>query len=771
MKKYSVLFLMAALACAACSRTEIDEPVSSASDPEETIVPHGLTFKATWEAPETPAGTKTSLGENGLDVLWMKNDALSVFDGEGAAYTPSSGSFAEGFVKDTRYQAYEVSADKKTASFTVSEGNQPAAEGKPIYWAFTPRIQDAAVNFTDGKLIAWLTRYQRGNNGNFSEHRGTVGRYLNFAVGSTTNPENVPIVFKNILCHLKFTIPADMDGKITRIGVHTGSGEYLSGDQYVDLTGEKPATSLRWNVGGCENGSRYSNMYLFPDHGSGNNDVITTGQTFAAGTYYMAIMPCELKAGLFVTFDTAEGNTCYIDHYAVSTKFLRNKVYNMGELSWNKPSSATGAAVTLPYALSFFQAQENNGDMLYSDKGSLTQGSVLTGVNDWTYQMASGTLVSDKTSGAVLKVQATTGRAVESKSFFASNAYTAFWRNDGGHDCVVLGSLNNRTAIKGLPFENYFKLCMPLAQDLPSTFTISFGLGSRQVNYGLRDWKVYYSNDDKLWVEVPGTINLKEKVTATSCYPFYSFTVTPECPFRAGGMLYVKIENVGNTIMNGSSNDGFGTSNVSGTGAFPIHSCIAVYDPAVNASSTPSGAVYYEGFDAVSGGVDYFLGGGERKRLAGMANLCGDALSLTGYTVSNCYSRPGYVQIGYLNTEGSSPSGAAIGSLETPALGQAGDLTLSFKAAIYENPAVDRTGSETKKKDVATPDETSITVTVLDGGTIDGATTIQIDNVDTEAWQTITKTIVGATASTKIQFSSPSTGTYHRWFLDDICIK
>ena len=154
-----------------------------------------------------------------------------------------------------------------------------------------------------------------------------------------------------------------------------------------------------------------------------------------------------------------------------------------------------------------------------------------------------------------------------------------------------------------------------------------------------------------------------------------------------------------------------------------------------------------------------------------MANLCGDALSLTGYTVSNCYSRPGYVQIGYLNTEGSSPSGAAIGSLETPALGQAGDLTLSFKAAIYENPAVDRTGSETKKKDVATPDLTSITVTVLDGGTIDGATSIQIDNVDTEAWQTITKTIVGATASTKIQFSSPSTGTYHRWFLDDICIK
>ena len=73
--------------------------------------------------------------------------------------------------------------------------------------------------------------------------------------------------------------------------------------------------------------------------------------------------------------------------------------------------------------------------------------------------------------------------------------------------------------------------------------------------------------------------------------------------------------------------------------------------------------------------------------------------------------------------------------------------------------------------DNKTPDETSITVTILNGGTIDGETTVQIDNLDTEAWQTVTKTIVGATAATKIQFSSPSTGTYHRWFLDDILVK
>ncbi len=774
MKKYSILFMTAALAVAAsCNRTEIDDPVAPVSDVEETAVPRGLTFKATWDTPETPSGTKTTLGENGLDVLWMTNDALSVFDGDGKEYAPSSGTFAEGYVKDTRYQAYEVSEDKKTASFAVSDDYDPVAKGKSIYWAFTPRIQDAAVNIADGKLIAWLTRYQRGNNGDFAEHRGTAGRYLNFAVGSTTDPENEPIVFKNILCHLKFVIPADMDGKITRIGVHTGSGEYLSGDQYVDLTGEKPSTSLRYNVGDYKSGSRYSNMYLFPDHGTGNNADITEGEAFAAGTYYMAIMPCELKAGLFVTFDTAEGNTCYIDHYAVSTKFLRNKVYNMGELTYNRPASASGTAVTLPYALSFLQAQEANGDMTYSDKGSLVKGEALTGFGGDTFTMASGTLAKDKTSGAVLSVQTTVG--LGAKNWNSSAPFSTWWCNSGGHDPVLTGCFSNRTAQADLPFENYFKVGIPLAQDLPSIFQVSVGLLSRSAKWGLKDWKLYYSNDNKVWGEVKTPVDLKaQQGTSASVYPFYTFTIDSEIPFHTGGMLYLKLMPYGNVVFGGSTANGLpgsGDINYNTTGVFGVHSCVAVYDPAVTPSETPSDAVYFEGFDGVTGGVDYFLGGGQRKRLAGMANLCGDALSVSGFSAENCYSRPGYAQIGYLKTTGGGASEAAIGTLTTPAVGKAGDFTLSFKAAAYKNPACDRTGSSSKAVDNKTPDETSITVTILGGGTIDGESSVQIEGIDTEAWQTITKTIVGATAATKIQFSSPSSGTYHRWFLDDICIK
>jgi hypothetical protein len=753
MKKYSILFLTAALVFAAsCKRAEIEEPVAPATDSEETVVPRGLTFKATWETPEDPAGTKTALGENGLDVLWMKNDALSVFDGEGDAYAPSSGTFAEGYVKDTRYQAYEVSEDSKTASFAVSNGFEPVAEGKSIYWAFTPRIGDAAVNIADGKLIAWLTRYQRGNSGNFSEHRGTVGRYLNFAVGSTTDPENEPIVFKNILCHLKFVIPADMDGIITRIGVHTGNGEYLSGDQYVDLTGEKPSTSLRYNVGDYKNGSRYGDMYLFPDHGTGNNANITEGQAFAAGTYYMAIMPCELKAGLFVTFDTVDGEVCHIDHYAASTTFVRNKVYNMGELTWNKPVAAAGAGVTLPYAFCFTQMTNSNGDMVYSNKGSLSVGTATGG-----YTPASGVIATDKDNTNVSLSALVTKASPKNNS----QQNLAYWANVLAHDAINVGAILNRFAVSQIPIENYVRFNIPLAADMPQVFNVSFGMGLSNATYSIADWKVLYSNDAHTWIEFPETIHF----TAVN-YPYHTFTIRHGELFKAGKMLYVKV--VGNSNKNtaGNAADGQG-----GSGAVRVHSAFVIYNPAVDVSTTPSGAKFYEGFDEADGGIDYFLSGGDRKRLGGVSSLCGEAFSKNEWSATHVFARPGYVQLGNLDTQSSNTAvkNPQSGTLVTPALNVSGDVTLSFNAAAYRHPAAGRTGAT--QQDVGIPDETSITVTVLDGGTIDGATTIQIDNVDTEAWQTITKTIVGATASTKIQFSSPSTGTYHRWFLDDICIK
>ena len=781
MKKNILFAAFAAMFFAAACQQEI-EPVDKQETPGkvENVPAEGLVFKAVFE--ESPVtgqaspASKTVLGDNGLDVLWREHDAITLFDGTGDFSTFGDG---QSFVLGTRYQVAEggLSDDKKTASFTVSPEYTPAAEGKEVYWAFCPYISDAAFDFTNQRLIAWLIRYQKGNVGNFSEQRHKEGRYMNFAVGKTTDPENEAIVFQNILCHLKFTIPADMDGKITRIGVHTGAGDYLTGDQCVDVTGDKPVTSLRKNYGTYASGSTYSSSYLLPDHGSAANSDITPGETFATGSYYMAVMPCELKSGLFVTFETEDGTVFHKDHYSTSTTLLRNKVYDMGELTYNNPVSATGTAVALPYAFSMLQAGSSNGDMTYSNKGSLTKGdATAAGYNGYTYTMASGTIASDKTSGVVLTAQTTCG--FSSKSY-DSAPYLAYWHNANGHDPIVTGLMTNRNAMQGLPFENFFKLSIPLSEELPLTFNVSVGLNSRADTWGLRDWKLYYSNDDMVWAEVPDAANLASVQLNSSgerknwVYPFVTFTVTPDYKFESGDVLYLKLAPYGNYVMGGSTSNGVpgsaGTMGASTTGIFTLHSCVAIYDPAVEASETPSGAVLYQGFDAVNGGVDYFFGDSDRKRLAGMANLCGDALSMYGYTISSCYSRPGYAQIGYLKTYGAdSVSDAAVGSLTTPALGSAGDFTLSFKAATYRHPGA---GRGTTTCDLGTPDNTSIQIEVIGGGTIDGAATVVIENVNTEAWQTIEKTIVGATADTQIRFTSPSGSTYNRWFLDDILVK
>lgn len=762
MKKYYIIFAAALLVAVSCAQNEI-APAEAAEEPAVEITddsePRGLTFTATWEKPapaNAAAGTKTTLGDNGLDVLWKANDAINLFDGDGDAYELDG--FSTDFVKGTRYQAYNISGDKLTATFKVSSTYAEATEGKSVYWAFTPYIGDAAFDFTNTKLIAWLVRYQRGNAGNFSEQRGTEGRYLNFAAGSTTDPENEPIVFKNILCHLKFTVPASMEGKITRIGVHTGSGEYLSGDQIVDFSGAAPATSLRYDYGGYNKGSRYSTMYLFPDHGTGNNANITGGQTFAAGSYYMAIMPCTLNNGLYVTFETEDGDVCHIDHYAVATTFLRNKVYDMGELTFSKGAvNAPGTGVTLPYAFSFLQETGSNGNMVYTNKGSLTAGdAVVAASGSWT--PASGTVAYDKLNNDVTLSACVT----KSSPSNTSQQNLAYWANAIGHDMVNVGAILNRVAMPGIPYENYIRYSIPIENDMPNVFKVALGVNTSNATYSIADWKAMYSNDAKVWIEFP-----EDDLHFSSVkYPFFILTVNHGNLFKAGKMFYVKIVGTSKNRTDGGTGDGQG-----GSGAIRPHSAFVIYNPAVSPSSTPLGALYYEGFDSVNGGIDYFLGGGDRKRLAGLANLCGDEFSASGWTASNVYDRPGYIQLGYLNTQSaaSSVSGSEIGTVTTPALGVSGDVELSFKAAIYKNPAAGRTGGTAN--DVGTPDVTSITVTVLNGGTIDGDTTVQIDDVDTEAWQTITKTIVGATAATQIQFSSPATGTYHRWFLDDITVK
>lgn len=344
------------------------------------------------------------------------------------------------------------------------------------------------------------------------------------------------------------------------------------------------------------------------------------------------------------------------------------------------------------------------------------------------------------------------------------------WAQNQAHDNLHISNMCTRDGISGLPFECGAFLSVPLQADLPSSFSISFGiyLGG---TWGMKDWAVYYSNDNISWIRAGETINVPSAGANGKNYLYYQVKADSPVSFKKGGMLYLKIVPVGKASLASASCDGFGAGG-SSNGRPRFHSSITISPVSLETSSAVPGATLFEGFDGFNGGLDYFIG----DRLAGMANFCGASGSLSNYTLTNVYQRPGYAQIGYVDSQtmandGDMTTTNKVGSLKTPALGKAGDLELSFKACAYRSPA-SRVGMKTNEKiDCYSTDLTTVRVNVIGGGTIDGATTKDIENVSISDWQTISLTVAGATADTQIEFTSPSDGTFHRWFIDDICVK
>ena len=346
----------------------------------------------------------------------------------------------------------------------------------------------------------------------------------------------------------------------------------------------------------------------------------------------------------------------------------------------------------------------------------------------------------------------------------------SYWAQSQAHDNLHIANMCTRDGIAGLPFECGAFLSVPLQTDLPSSFSISFGiyLGG---DWGMKDWAVYYSNDSISWLRAGDVISVNAAGTSGKNYMYYQVNADSPVSFKKGGMLYLKIVPVGKASLASASCDGFGAA-ASSNGRPRFHSAITISPVNVEASSAVSGAVLFEGFDGFNGGLDYFIG----DRLAGMANLCGAAGSLSNYTLTNVYQRPGYAQIGYVDSQTMAndydmTTTNKVGSLKTPALGKAGDLELSFKACVYRSPAARDNVKVAEKIDGYTTDVTTVRINVIGGGTIDGATTKDIESVSVNAWQTIALTISGATADTQVEFTSPTDGTFHRWFIDDICVK
>lgn len=399
--------------------------------------------------------------------------------------------------------------------------------------------------------------------------------------------------------------------------------------------------------------------------------------------------------------------------------------------------------IKLPYVFSFYASSQANKDCKY-----------IT-IKDGSFDKQGTDFKAEEKDNKICAVL--TARAIGRTS---GDFRMTHWADEGAHDNIPAKSM--------VADQNcYFLLTLPLAQDMPPRFRVSFGLSG--TGGAPRDWYMAYSNDNQTFITPDDNstlISISKPISGSGFFYYYTVTLSPTINLTKGQTLYLKLYPTGKVSVNG------GTAGYNSDSR--LHSCIAVEEIPSFSTPKPAGAVYFEPFDNLTEGLDYLLG----DKLAAMANYCGSDITAwspalkNGLSGDNVRQRPGYAQIGYVETQAIARNAYknAPGYLLTPALGTAGDLTLTFRAMAY------KTFSDRPKGKAGEPadkkgDLTSIVVEVTGGGTIDGATSTTIPNLSTTAFNDYMLKIEGATASTRIKFTSDAASDeFSRWFIDDICV-
>lgn len=344
-----------------------------------------------------------------------------------------------------------------------------------------------------------------------------------------------------------------------------------------------------------------------------------------------------------------------------------------------------------------------------------------------------------------------------------------FWADDSGHHNLQLGTFADGP-------DNDVIFVFPLDEDLPDGFRVQLGWGVQK--NGAANWVVEYSNDGNTWYSTAKsasepTFVIPQGKAYGGGKNFFNFTVDvtdPAIRMERRQSLYIKVRPLDKAGINGGT--------VSATGSYgraTAHSCVVIDRLPSFSTPKPSGALWFQAFDSLTEGTDYRLG----DKLCGLLNYCGndiakwsDAQSL-GMTGTNVRQRPGYAQIGYVESELTDHKSLKnqIGQLCTPAVGAAGDYVVSFDAMAYHNTSVFQKSEANTSRDFG-GDSRKAVIEVVGGGTIDGATTKVIDNLSYTQFGSYSLTVEGATAASYLKFTSPNDEKpYTRWFIDNICVK
>ena len=398
--------------------------------------------------------------------------------------------------------------------------------------------------------------------------------------------------------------------------------------------------------------------------------------------------------------------------------------------------------IGLPYVLSIMTKTATNGDGKYV-----------------YYSGSNGTGSID---GVAVTAMDGTGANITAKlSSSGGNLGFRYWNEGSGHHNLPMKSWTSGKD------KDYALFTFPLNEAIDGAFRFSFGWsgsGTAPAN-----WTLSYSNDNAVWytpapADEPHFVIPQGKTVGSGKNFFYwTIDITPQIPLERRGTLYIRVTPFNQVTVNAGT--------VGNGGEIRLHSCVVVEKiPAFN-TQKPAGAVYFEPFDRLTTGLDYRHG----DKLAGMLNFCGsdiatwDAATKNGLSGSNVRQRPGYAQIGFVETQTVAQGSYTnnTGALLTPAFGVSGTLKMSFDAMAYKNTSVH---SNSGAKDM-NGDLKSVVVEVIGGGTIDGAAKKVVSGLTYTEFKNFTLTIEGATASTAVRFTSePASGQFSRWFIDDICV-
>ena len=398
--------------------------------------------------------------------------------------------------------------------------------------------------------------------------------------------------------------------------------------------------------------------------------------------------------------------------------------------------------IGLPYVLSIMTKTATNGDGKYI-----------------YYSGSNGTGSID---GVAVTAMDGTGANITAKlSSSGGNLGFRYWNEGSGHHNLPMKSWTSGKD------KDYALFTFPLNEAIDGAFRFSFGWsgsGTAPAN-----WTLSYSNDNTVWytpapADEPHFVIPQGKTVGSGKNFFYwTIDITPQIPLERRGTLYIRVTPFNQVTVNAGT--------VGNGGEIRLHSCVVVEKIPTFNTQKPAGAVYFEPFDRLTTGLDYRHG----DKLAGMLNFCGsdiatwDAATKNGLSGSNVRQRPGYAQIGFVETQTVAQGSYTnnTGALLTPAFGVSGTLKLSFDAMAYKNTSVH---SNSGAKDM-NGDLKSVVVEVIGGGTIDGAAKKVVSGLTYTEFKNFTLTIEGATASTAVRFTSePASGQFSRWFIDDICV-